>query len=495
MKNIKKLIQFVFLIFFIIGCSDAIDIEQPGRLGAEEAFQTVADLQLGLFGAYDQFDTTPEIQFNAIFTDELSIGFDNGGQGLGDGSYGFILNPSSDSSIALWNNYYAALNAVSRVIGAADLVTPEVEEQADFKNILGQAYALRAYAHFQLISYLSVDYTDSSSLGTIILDFVPTIDQFLPRNTTGEVFTSILNDLDLADDLLTIASNPKLVSKDFITALRARIAAYRENYTAANNYATSLLAKYPLANRFEYVAMFDDANDTEVIFSLAREVNDNYDGQGITGSGFAGGWAGANFAFISSVLDGSPYFEMGRTLFNLMDPDDIRFTVSVDETSIIDPDYLVNKDPALDILVISKYPGKNGRPLMNNLKVFRVSEMLLIKAEALADANDLTGVATLIKQLRDARFRTTQTLPVYTNQTEAFAAILDERRIELAFEGHRYKDLKRLGTRAGKNVDRDAIDCAVNGACSLAVTDHRFTMPVPLVELDANPNVQQNPGY
>ncbi len=495
MKNITKLFLFVSLTFFFVGCNDAIDIEQPGRLGAEQAFRTVADLQLGLLGAYDQFDTSPEIQFNAVFTDELAIGFDNGGQGLGDGEYGFILNPSSAASVALWNNYYDALNAVNRVIEASLLITPDVADQSSYDNILGQLYALRAFAHFQLLSYLSVDYTDDSALATILLDFVPTIDQELPRNTNGEIFASINSDLDTANGLLTTENSTTFVSKDFVTALRARMAAYRGQYAQANTFASELLAKYPIANQAQYEAMFKDEDNTEIIFKLARTVGDNYDGQGSTGSGFAGGWAGANFAFVSSSLDGSPYFEMGRAVFNMLDTDDIRFTVNIHPTSVIHPDYQTNTDPAADILVITKYPGKDGQPLMNDLKIFRSSEMLLIKAEALADANDLSGVATLIKQLRDARFDSAQTLPIYSTQTEAFGAILDERRIELVFEGHRYKDLKRLGARANRSIDRDAIDCAVNGACNLAVSDFRFTMPVPLIELNANSNIQQNPGY
>jgi hypothetical protein len=74
---------------------------------------------------------------------------------------------------------------------------------------------------------------------------------------------------------------------------------------------------------------------------------------------------------------------------------------------------------------------------------------------------------------------------------------LDERRVELSFEGHRYKDLKRLGARANRGVSKDAIDCAFNGACTLAATDFRFTLPLPIVEFNANPGLrdQQNPGY
>ena len=167
-------------------------------------------------------------------------------------------------------------------------------------------------------------------------------------------------------------------------------------------------------------------------------------------------------------------------------------------TSIIDPDYQTSANALeTDRLVIQKYLGSESQPLMNDLKVFRSSEMLFILAEARADANDLTGAAQLIKQLRDARFGTSQPLPVYASQQEAFRGILAERQIELAYEGHRYRDLKRLGVRAGVGVQRDPVDCALNGACTLAADDYRFTLPIPRSEISGNPDIadQQNPGY
>jgi hypothetical protein len=234
-----------------------------------------------------------------------------------------------------------------------------------------------------------------------------------------------------------------------------------------------------------------------VIFKLERTNNDTYDGQGATGSPAAGGWAGARFAFVDATLSGSPYFEMGRSLFNLMDPTDIRYDVNVAPTSLIDPDYEINQNPATDILVIQKYPGSEGQPLMNDLKIFRSSEMYLIRAEAAVAGGSLDDAAELIKDIRDARFGTDTALPSYGSATEAYAAILDERRVELAFEGHRYLDLKRLGSRASQGVLKDAIDCAFNGACTLSAADYRFTMPLPIVEFNANPGLreQQNPGY
>ena len=496
MKNLKNL----FLIFGVFSglsaCNDAIEIDQPGRLDADAAFQTVADLQAGLFGVYDQFDISPDIAFQSIFTDELSIGFDNGGQGLAD--YGFVLNAGSTAPQVFWTNGYDQLNAASRLIEASEIIEIEDGEQATFNQILGEAYALRAWGHFIMLSYFSTDYTDDNALSIINLDFVPTIDQQLLRNTNGETFALIESDLNRANSLLSNATDDVTrINKDFIIALRARIAAYRQDYATAASLSQQLISKYPLANRAEYEAMFLDESDGEVIFKLERTNNDTYDGQGATGSPAAGGWAGARFAFVDATLSGSPYFEMGRSLFNLMDPADIRYDVNVAPTSLIDPDYETNQNPATDIIVIQKYPGSEGQPLMNDLKIFRSSEMYLIRAEAAVAQGSLGQAASLIKEIRDARFGTDTALPSYGSATEAYAAILDERRVELAFEGHRYLDLKRLGSRANQGVLKDAIDCAFNGACTLSADDYRFTLPLPIVEFNANPGLreQQNPGY
>ncbi|MFD0796787.1 RagB/SusD family nutrient uptake outer membrane protein [Maribacter chungangensis] len=489
MKNSKYLL--IGLAIALFGCNDAIDIDQPGRLDAGAAFTTVSDLNLGLLGLYNEFDITPEIQFNAVFTDELSIGFDNGGQGIGDGTYGFILNPNSAIARATWFNYNDAINAANRILAAAETIPAE----ANYNDILGQTYALRAFAYFQLISYYSTDYTDDSALATILYDFVPTPDQQLPRSTNAEVFAFINSDLEQAQNLLTEEANATFVSQDFVTALRARMAAYRGNYTQASEFASELLEKYPLADKEAYKNVFQDEDNTGVIFKLERTINDDYDGQGTTGSAFAGGWAGANFAFVNSTIEGSPYFEIGRSLFNLMDEDDVRYEVNVEPTSVISADY-VNAEDFIndDILIVGKYQG-NEKPLLNDLKVFRIAEMLLINAEALADAGNLTGAAELIKELRDARFGTAQALPSYANSQEAFNDILTERRIEFAFEGHRWKDIKRLGERAGQGIVRDPLDCAINDACSLSPPDSRFTLPIPIDEIAGNSNIQQNPGY
>src|SRR5690606_15980759 len=303
--------------------------------------------------------------------------------------------------------------------------------------------------------------------GVIKLDFIPSITAQLPRATNGEVFDLIFEDLDFVEanvnDNSTVASGKKFVTKDFVTAMRARIAAYRGQYDLAEAYADELIGKYNLSTNLVYMNIWKDFDGLpdEVIFKIDRSA----------GANFAQVWASIN-----STATGSCFFEVGRALFNLIEPGDIRIDVITDPTRVVNPDYQNSEDYInTDILPVGKYPGSFGIQLMNCIKVFRLSEMYFIKAEARAAANDFQGATDAINAVRDARGASAVS---FGNAQEAWAGILKERRIELAFEGHRYIDLKRLGTLAGAQVDRDPMDCAWDGNCTLSVTDYRFTMPI-----------------
>ncbi len=491
MRNIYKLLC-VCLVFTVVSCNDAIEIDQPGRLSADNAFQTVADLRGGLLGAYNFLDTTSDMGYTAAFTDESFRGRDNGGQN--SNTQNFNINTNSGYAFNIWSGNYGAIGMANRIIAAAEGID-RAEDPTEYDNILGQSYAIRAFSHFKILTYFSTDYTNDAALAGLLLT-EPTADIFasVARSTNGEFYDQISADLTAASNLITVDEGFTFMGQDFITALRARMAAYRGQYSLADGFASSLLANYPIANQAQFFAMYDDTDFTEVIFSLERARNDSYDGQGTAG----GGWAGSLFAFIDATAGGGPFMEISRSTFNMMNgTTDIRLPRSVNLTeSLIDPGYATN-DNFLndDVLLVFKYPGSNGQPLMNDLKEFRSAEMLLIRAEAAADANQLGNAATFVKQLRDARFGSAQPLPVYTDQTEAFGDILDERRLEFLFEGHRWVDLKRLGDRGNRAIDRDDKECSILSGCSLPSNDFRFTLPIPLSETSANTSAEQNPGY
>lgn len=515
MKFPTKIIFTAFAAILMLSCESVVDIEQPGRLDADAAYETVSDLEGGLLAAYNQMDYTSIIYFNSVFTDEISISVGNGGQGLG-GLYAFRLNTASTAARIIWTKWYDVANYATRVIVGAQNVKPEQGEQAAYNAILGQAYALRAFAHFTLMTYFAENLTDDSSLGVIIVDEVPKITDDLPRSTVGEVFQFINADLDKAAQLMpaSLNENAYRLSPNAVTALRARMALYRQNYQAAEQYSQQLLDKLDLADRQEYYNMYVKDTRGEVIFKFNRTVGATWDRQSLPGGNgtvIAGGWVGAVYSFVSAKVteeDGdvslSLFYEMSRSLYNLLDKDDIRYKVDVHPSSIINENYpnIPSHDTYqnTDIISIGKYRGNvpgEAQPLMNDIKIFRVSEMLLINAEAEAALGNLGEAALLIQKLRNTRYSTPQPLPIYNSKQEAFADILKARRIELAFEGHRWVDLGRLGARANVGIDRAPLDCEFYDACEGPVPGetHKYRMPIPQVELDANHVITQNPGY
>ena len=509
MKKIRLILLFAIGLS-LFSCEDAYRIEQDGEFGENVTFQSLDDMQLYLNQVYNRATITNEIAFSAVFTDELGIGSQNAGQNLD--LYKYTLNSATAEPAAMWLSHYTLINYTNRFLRGAARITPEADEVAAYNSMVAQARALRAFGHFQLLSFFSENIKDDNALGVILMDRVPTLTEELPRNTNGEVFALIESDLTYADANLVDqagANSFKFVSKNFLNAFRARMYAYRGNYTLAAQYADivintsglNLTAATPyVAGNFytatttnPYRQMFADVNQGEIILSLARPAAQ-------------GGIAGT-FYFNRTNLSGGPFHDMGRNLFNLLgtfEQGDIRRRAYIDPTSVIaaDPATVANYKGA-DVLLIDKYPGKAGGDLTNDLKVFRLSEMYFIKAEALASTGNINGatnsVAAILKQIRDRRnyLGLVQPLPNYASATEAWADILKERRIELCFEGHRYIDLKRLGGLANVTIDRYFRDCEENNVpvCSLPLTDHRFTLPIPLDEMLGNRNIQQNTDY
>lgn len=493
MKKIKNILILCSSVLFISSCSDALDIVQEGEIYRETAFTKVSHLRSYLDGdIYSRVNNTTEIGFTTIFTDECGIGPSNGGQAKE--LFRFQLNANSSEPASLWSTHYTIINRVNRLLEFANLVTPTTAlETAQKNSILAEARALRAYSYVQLVSYFSVDPSNPNALGVILSNSVeePTVVSPRLRVTNQVIFNFVEDDLLFAqNNLLSTATNYRFVTPNFINALRARMYLYRKDYVKAKQYATAALAITPLTtSATTYNSIWTDGAQGEVIFAASRP-------SGGTWSNIASTWY-----FNTTSATGGAFLDMGRKLFNLYNqfPSDIRRVNWVDATAMINPNY-ANDFYYIqnDVLPINKYPGKTSQPLRNDLKLFRASEMVLILAECEVGGAtpNLVQAATLVRSIRTAR-GTGQTLPVYANAQAAWADILLERRKELAFEGHRYLDIKRLATLAGvAGIDRDNTDDDIpNQPLTLSVSDYRFTLPIPQQEVAGNVTIQQNPGY
>ncbi len=488
MKNryFKKAIQAVVAVFVLFSCQDAINIQQDGFLSPDNAFKTVTDLQSGLNGVYGRYapdrggnGTGGEIYHSSVFTDEIKRG--NASNDQGKNLYDFIIDVASTNgaSFIIWQDHYRMIARANLVLQGFDGINIEPEDEVEANHIKGQLFALRGLSHLKLLEFYAPDYSDPNSLGVINLDFLNDVNDQLPRNTLGETIALIKSDFNLASGLLDPSQMSNIfINPDVLKALRTRLALLEGDYATALQFSSQLVADYPLANQSQYLNMYQDTDDTEIIFKLTRVPGDT-------------DVALLYFFNFISATDG--YLDVSNELYNLLSetPGDVRLFATVSNTfSTIN-----GVDDPTNVIIINKYPGSADGQATNDIKVFRSSEMLLIKAEAQARTVGLPAAAASIKVLRDARFGASTPLPVYANLNEALTDILLERRKELSFEGHRYLDLKRLGGELGIGINRNPVDCAsFEATCNLASTDVRFTLPIPQAELDANANIQPNPS-
>jgi hypothetical protein len=464
------LITILSSLLFTVGCSDQLDRLPIDSLVEASAFQTVGDLENGLVGALGNLNPDNVVAFNAIFTDNCRIGIDNGGQQLGLLSQ--QLN-SNGGDQGLWADRYNVINALNRVLAAAESIAPGIGEGAAYNDVLGRCLALRAFLHAELWYYYGLDMSSSSALGIVYQNFVAT-DGFRERNTNQEVLDFIEADFTAAAALIT-STDINFPTDDFITFARARVALFSGDYAGAIANANTIIAKYPLANATQYAAMFGgDADTTEVIFKF-----DNVQGSNNRVAG--------NFIFGG----GGDFIEASSELFNAFSATDIRRDVAM--ISSLSP------QNTGDALTIDKYPANADTNYINDYKMMRVSEMYLIRAEAHARSTSPNFAAATadVQTLRTMRGSSDVT-PTYASVAEAVQDIFNERRLELCFEGHRYIDIKRYLGILNQGITRDAIDVSYLGnnfPSSVSATSNLFIFPLPDGEINGNPAITQAPGY
>lgn len=479
MKRIFKFSLIALMTAGFTACEDAYNITQESELSEEVAFQTVDDLESGLSGAYEMYnpDAGGDVVFlSAVFTDEIKRGLNSNGSG--SETYSFLLNGLSGEPGQIWASRYFCINRINRVLRNFDrvLANASAADIVRANNFKGQLFALRALCHFDIYQYFTPELQNPNSPSAIIMDFVPDIKEVFPRNTAGQVVSFILADLDAANALLGTAHSQDAVylTHDAVEFIRAKTLLYSDsnaNAAAVEAIAEDLLTAHPISTAAVYESLWqDDLSQTnEDIWTIFR--------------GLGGGGVANIFYANETNSTGAVYLEVSYGLVGSYPAGDIRLDVLLDETSTSTNFFL------------NKYPGSARGLLTNHFKAFRSSEMAFIKAEAEARQGKLAEAAQTIFDLRSERI-TGPLMPTYANLDAALEDILLERRRELAFEGQRYIDLKRIGREAGVNLDRDSRDCASFSApCTLSTSDYRFTLPIPTVETNPNPGIQQNPNY
>ena len=510
-------ILLVSMTLFISCSDDLLEPYTPGSLTEDVAIKKSGDLINLVNSSMNILTNRTEYVFSSIFTDEAAPGSQNGGQGITE-DYVFLMNVDNASAAAIWQTQYFALARINRVLTFADdVVAVSAADQQVINRSKAEALVLRALAHLRIVSYFSPNPKDDTALAGVLADKIILTTEKPLRVTNGAFYTAIHADLDAAIAIFNTNTAPAYASairtyypsRVLAQALKARAYALKGDYPKAETFANTVITTsgIVLANtQAQYNAVFHTHNEpvnTEVIFRLRRTVQQN-----AQGSNLNNGWVS-----VANRVNGSPFYEVGRSLYNALAavPGDFRLSTTVHLTgtspSIINPNYATATDVRnTDIIVLQKHGGQGAATATNgftpDFMVSRLSEMYFIRAEARVAAADLPGAGLALKAILDARFPTAQAAPVFSSAQAAWKGILDERRKELSFEGFRFIDLKRIGTLAGATLNRDASEYASSSwsfpaanPTNLPLSSFKFALPIPQVEVNGNAAIQQNTGY
>lgn len=457
----KKISVCLFGVLMITASCTKLDFKPTDLILPEQAFRNISDINLGLVGAYAPIDYST-LSYSAIVSDEAIYPQENT-VGNSD-AYRWLYTGSNGSVTGLYYTNYQAIDRVNKVLEAMDKLTFTGNDVALADRYRGELLALRAYLHFELLRAYAASY-QSNALGVTYM--VKSAVTYPPRETFGVVIEKAKADLIAAKGLIPASFTDKTrITKLAVSAIQARVALYEKNWIDADKYATEVINAAPLATRAQFPGIWTDANDTEVIWKLKR-VN----GDSRTGDFF--------YRQSGGVVLYAPSFKLIAT-FDATN--DVRFVpyIKFDNSRTgTKSKYLVNK----------YIGGSSSTPGLADVKQFRTGEMYLIRAEARAETNG--DAAGDLNTLRAARINgyINQT---FTDKTALINAIYDERFKELAFEGHRYFDLRRRNL----SIERIATDVAATGsALVLPPTQAQYALPIPATEISVNKNMIQNPNY
>jgi starch-binding outer membrane protein, SusD/RagB family len=484
----QKILLTSALALSLFSCKKVIEIKETDFIGGDVAYSTVAGAEQGLIGAYGLLSTEMSILLNATLSDEVKVAEFYNSATTHEWQYTSTDITIRDNFTA-FNNYYRVIDRVNRVLQAiptADSI--KLGDETLRSRIKGEALFIRAFAHFELYRYYSGS-SDPNALAMAYMEtpgLAPTA-----RINVGPYFQKLKADMAQAKTLVnqavpTTEAIAVRANKTAVSGLQARVALYLKEWDDAITYSTEFITAKPLATRAEFPGIWSDANVVEVGFKLKRTTAASGTlSIGTTsrmGSLFRGTSAStANIGTVTWAPSNKIWNAYGTT-----DSTDIRFPVYLKDEPLL----AAKNRPSR---IINKYAGGGYAAANENVadaKVFRTAEMYLIRAEAKAEKNDLVGGAKDLNDLRAARIRN-YTPGVFTSKDALITAIINERFKELAFEGHRFWDLRRRNLP----VERLAADAPNAAAMILPAGNFRFVLPIPNAEIQANPLIKQNPGY
>ena len=469
----KQLIKFKILIAVLViasvGCKKQLGTPAPDLITEEKAFSDLAGLERGIVGAYATFNgavNDREVYANALYSDEAMLPTENT-TGRGVGAFRWQTDPGTGELTNAWGDFYFGIDRVNRLLGQIDNVPASSSTEIATKNrIKGEALALRAFGHLQLL----INFSNGLSPDALGIPYMEVSVISKPsRLTVAQVFAKIRADLNAAAGLIPSTGLPATfnnrtrITLSVVYAIQARAALYEKRWDDAIAAATLAINATPLATIAQYPSIWTDASTNEVIWKLKRVAGD--------------------------ARIGDIFFDRGQSIIVYAVSEKLRSTFNT--TTDVRYASLVRLR-GTGRFSLGKYVGGDAaNPNLADPKIFRTAEMYLIRAEAYAEKDQLTNAAADINTLLANRI-TGYTNQTFATKTEVINAVMQERFKELAFEGHRMHDLRRRSLPVNR-LASDAINA--QGSINLLPSDRVYIWPIPGAEILANENMKQNTGY
>lgn len=466
----RNIIKHLFIAVGMAGvfsaCQKTIDLLPTDSINEENVFQTADDLERGLLAAYGSWPGESIMYLGSLLTDEVKISNENRGQG--QFTFKWDFNPSSGEVAGRWDTWYIIIGRINKELAQFDKVIPANAAQQTLKDqVYGELLAIRAIAHLDLLQNYGGYYTPDG----VGIPYTTTSDISASpaRLKMSEVIAKIEADLSTAKGaplaVVPVASGANgtiRLTKSAIAGFQARVALYKRDFTAAATFATEAIttSTKTLADRTTFPNIWTDASEAEVLLKIRR-----------VGTGVGTLWQDVN---------GDVFFEPSDKLKARFDRvSDVRFTT-----------FFTINPAASDTALVNKFFTSSRGAKIVDVKVMRVAEMFLIRAEARTEANDLAGAAADINALRAQRI-SGYTNVTFADKAAAINAIIEERAKELCFEGFRFNDLQRWKVP----VNRLSSDVQSPQWQNLAADNYKFILPVPNQSILSNKSMKQNPGY
>ena len=346
-------------------------------------------------------------------------------------------------------------------------------------DLRGQALAIRGMALFDLTRLFGYPYTmdGGASLGVPIVETLSGTDDKPARKTVAECYAHIIADLTSASDLLAGKFNKGKFNKWAALTLLSRVYLYKGDNAEALKAAKAAIegaekAGYALWTNKNYPKAWGaDASATDPGEVLLEIVNLTTDSPGKESMGYL------------NSKDGYDDMCITASFYRLLkqNPRDVRLK-------------LLSFDGKL-YAYVNKYQPQPGENIADaNIPLLRLSEAYLNAAEAAVKTGDNAAAVTYL----DAIVNRADPDSTVKGLTLTLDNVLNERRKELVAEGHRMYDVMRNGLSI-KRVDVEEPDIALTRHDTPYMdydrTFYMIVLPIPKREMDANPNMKQNPGY